>query len=87
MAIQSPLLLPTVQKRFRKVANGHAAEVWIELGIFGFRAELYEDGEFVTKQRGRRPGDDEAEVFLTGRRFSALIRVRSDGVFRCTWSR
>jgi hypothetical protein len=76
-----------MHKRFRKVANGHAAEAWVDIGWLGTRAELYEDGEYVTSERGRMHNDSETEVFLTGRLFSALIRIRADAEIRCTWSR
>jgi len=64
-----------------------SAEVWLELGWLGYRAELYENGEYVHRARGKKPREEESEAFLTGRHFSALIRIRPDGAMRCTWSR
>lgn len=76
-----------MQKRFRKVDGRHIAEVWLDIGLFRYKAELYEDGELTGRQRGPKPRPDGGEVHLIGRGCSALLRALPDGEIRCTWSR
>jgi len=76
-----------MQKRFRKTKASKAAEVWVDVGRLRYSVELYEDGEFVERKRGFRPGAEHAEAFLSGKDFSALVRIQPDGKVRCTWSR
>ena len=76
-----------MQKRFRKEIDGKAAEVWIEVGLLRYKAELYENGEFIQRQRGRRSRTEESRIFLSGREFSALLHLDPDKTIRCTWSR
>lgn len=76
-----------MQKRFRKTRAGKAADVWVELGALRYTVELYENGEFVERCRGRRSRSEETEVFLSGEDFAALVRIQPDAAIRCTWSR
>lgn len=76
-----------MHKRFRKVQDNQAAEVWVDIGVFRFAAELYENGEFADRQTGPRPANEEIQVFVTGNVFSALVHLHPDGDVRCTWSR
>lgn len=76
-----------MQKRFRKMRGGSVAEIWVDLAILRYTVELYENGEFVGRKRGRRPDSEEKEVFLSGKEFSALVHIRPDGGVRCTWPR
>jgi len=76
-----------MQKRFRKTKAGKAAEVWAETGMLRYTIELYENGRFVERKRGFRPGADEIDAWLSGQNFAALVRIHPDGTVRCTWSR
>ena len=76
-----------MQERFRKTRRGKVAEVWTEVGPLRYKVELYENGEFVEQQKGRRSRSDEAEIHVTGHDFAALVRIQPDGGVRCTWSR
>ena len=76
-----------MEKRFRKTEAGKAAEVWVEIGAFSYSVELYEDGRFVERKRGRRPRASEIDAWLSGQEFAALVRIQPDGTVRCTWSR
>ena len=77
----------SIQKRFRKEIDGKAAEVWIEVGVVRYKAELYENGEFVERQRGRYSKTEETRIFLSGQEFSALLHLDPDRTIRCTGSR
>ncbi len=76
-----------MQKRFRKVERGNIGEVWVDVGVVGYRIELYENGEFISSAKGRKPRSQAAEVFLTGTHFAALLHIQPAGEVRCTWSR
>lgn len=76
-----------MQKRFRQTKAGKVADVWLDAGMFRYTVELYEDGEFVERRKGFRSGSQETEAFISGKDFSALVRIRADGKVRCTWSR
>ncbi len=76
-----------MQRRYRQTKAGRAAEIWVELGTLRYKAELYENGEFIQRQAGFRSRSDEAELFLSGTDFSAIVRIQPDGDVRCTWSR
>ena len=76
-----------MQKRFRKVEGNRAAEVWLDVGLFRFKAELYEDGVLLDKQKGRKSSTEEIKIYLSGKDFSALMRLEPEGNIVCTWSR
>ncbi len=76
-----------MQKRFRKTRESKAADVWVDVGRLRYSVELYENGEFVERKKGFRSGAEHAEAFLSGKDFSALVRIQPDGKVRCTWSR
>jgi hypothetical protein len=76
-----------MQKRFRKIHGDRAAEVWLDVGLIWFKAELYEDGVLLDQQKGRKPKTEEIKVYLSGKDFSALIRLEPEGNIVCTWSR
>ncbi len=58
-----------MQKRFRKVEGDCAAEVWLDVGLLRYKAELYEDGVLLDKQKGRKPDKEEIKVYLSGKDF------------------
>jgi hypothetical protein len=76
-----------MQKRFRKAEGDRAAEVWLDVGLFRFKAELYEDGVLLDTQKGARSSKEEIKVYLSGKDFSALLRLETSGNIVCTWSR
>lgn len=76
-----------MQERFRKTRAGKAAEVWVEVGPLRYQVELYENGEFVEQQKGRRSRSEETEVHVSGEDFAALVHIQPDATVRCTWSR
>jgi len=76
-----------MQERFRKMRQGRVAEVWAEVGPLRYKVELYENGEFIEHQKGRRSRADETEIHVAGREFAALVRIQPDGTVRCVWSR
>ncbi len=60
--------------------------MWVDVGILWYTVELYEDGEFVARKRGFRPRHQDAEIFLSGNDFAALVHIFPDGKLRCTLS-
>ena len=76
-----------MQKRFRKVEGNRAAEVWLDVGLIWFKAELYEDGVLLDTQKGRKSNTEEIKIYLSGKEFSALMRLEPSGNIVCTWSR
>jgi hypothetical protein len=76
-----------LQRRYRKAAQGHVADVWVDVGPLRYTAELYEDGECAECKAGPRPRNEEIDVLLSGTYFAALVRVAPDRSVRCTWAR
>jgi hypothetical protein len=64
----------------------HSGEAWVDVGVLRYAVELYEDGMFVGRRVGFRRGRDSIEVFVPGRRFTALVHIERDGRVRCNLS-
>ncbi len=76
-------------KRYRKETNGRAAEVWVEVGLLRYKAELYEEGTLLKRSGGFIPRKEQeyAERLVTSGDLAALVRVHPDRSVSCTWAR
>ena len=74
-------------KRYRKETNGRAAEVWVEVGLLRYKAELYEEGTLLKRSGGFIPRQEYAETLVTSGDLAALVRVHADRSISCTWAR